>query len=128
MGNIGAELIALLTANKWLSWGIFWLGWLMISPATLPAGSIAFMVGYVIYRERTLNLATIAAAYLGVCLYLLLGHISNDWPEQVRLYMGWGMIFSVIVLAIRYPTLGYFLIVMICSAVSRGGYYRRRRW
>ena len=26
----------------------------------------------------------------------------------VRLYMGWGMIFSVIVLAIRYPTLGIF--------------------
>ena len=128
MKNIGTELIALLTANRWLSWGIFWLGWLMISPETLPAGSIAFMVGYVFYRERTVNLATICAAYLGICLYLLLGHISNDWPEQVRLYMGWGMIFSVIVLAIRFPVFGWILLTIIATAGNRGYYRGRRRW
>ena len=45
--------------------------------------------------------------------------------------MGWAAIFSFIVLGKRYPVFGYFLIIMICSAISRGGYYpyyRRRRW
>ena len=39
-------------------------------------------------------------------------------------------IFSLVVLGKRYPMLRYFLVIMICSAVSRGGYYpyRRRRW
>ena len=39
--------------------------------------------------------------------------------------MGMAAIFSLIVLGKRYPMFGYFLIVMICSAISggRGGYY-----
>ena len=131
MENIGREFVELFTKNRWLSWTVFWVGWLLISPATLPVGSVAFMVGYVFYRERTVNLVTICATYLAVCLYLLLGHMVNDWPEQVRLYMGWGMIFSLIVLGIRYPVFGTFLLIAIATALSggRGGYYyRRRRW
>ena len=57
--------------------------------------------------------------------------MTNDWPEQVRLWMGLAGIFALIVLGKRYPMFGYFLIVMIMSAISRGGYYpyyRRRRW
>ena len=60
--------------------------------------------------------------------YLLLAHAITDWPENVRLYMGFGGIFSLVVLGKRYPMFGYFLIIMIVSAFSRGsgGRYRRR--
>ena len=125
-GNIGAQFVELFTAHKWLRWTVFWLGWFWISPTTIIPGAIAVGVANVFYKERAVNLVTVCAAYLGVLDYLLLGHMINDWPEQVRLYMGLAGIFSLVVLGIRYPLLGYFLIIMICSAVSRGG--RRRRW
>ena len=124
--NIGAQFVELFTAHKWLRWTVFWLGWFWISPTTIIPGAIAVGVANVFYKERAVNLVTVCAAYLGVLGYLLLGHMINDWPEQVRLYMGLAGIFSLVVLGIRYPLLGYFLIIMICSAVSRGG--RRRRW
>ena len=60
-----------------------------ISPKTIIPGAIAVGVGNVFYKERAVNLVTICAAYLGILGYLMLGHIDNDWPEQVRLYMGW---------------------------------------
>jgi hypothetical protein len=124
--TVGAQFVELFTANKWLRWTVFWLGWFMLSPTTIIPGSIAFGVGYSFYKERAVNLVTICAAYLGICAYLLLGHMV-DWPEQVRLYMGWGMIFSVIVLAIRFPVFGWILLTIIATAGNRG-YYRRRRW
>jgi hypothetical protein len=126
MGNIGAQFVELFTANKWLRWSVFWFGWFYISPETIIPGSIAFGVGYVFYKERAVNLVTICAAYLGVCLYPMLGHMITDWPEQIRLWMGFGIIFSLVILGKRFPMFGYFLIIMICSAFSRGGY--RRRW
>ena len=82
----------------------------MISPTTIIPGAIAVGVANVFYKERAFNLFSIAAAYLGVLGYLLLGHMINDWPEQVRLYMGLAGIFSLIVLGVRYPTLGAFLL------------------
>lgn len=129
--SASSPILTWMQSNKWICWGIFWLVWLHFSPETLPAGSIAFMVGYVFYRERTVNLVTICAAYLGISLYLLLGHMINDWPEQVRLYMGWGMIFSIIILATRFPVFGWILLTVIATAFNRGRggyYYRRRRW
>ena len=85
---------------------MFWLGWLWISPETIIPGAIAVGVGNVFYKERAVNLVTICAAYLGILGYLMLGHIGNEWPETVRLYMGMGAIFSLIVLGKRYPRFG----------------------
>jgi hypothetical protein len=130
MGNIGAQIIELFTANKWLRWTVFWFGWFWISPGTIVPGAIAVGVGNAFYKERAVNLVTICAAYLGIFGYLLLGHMATDWPEQVRMYMGLAGIFSLIVLGMRYPTLGLFLIMVVSSLMGggRGGYYRRRRW
>jgi hypothetical protein len=100
-------------------------------PGTIIPGAIAVGVGNVFYKERALNLVTICAVYLGVLAYLLLGHSITNWPENVRLYMGFAAIFALVILGKRFPMLGYFLIVMICSAISGGrggGYYYRRRW
>jgi hypothetical protein len=127
MGNIGAQFVELFTANKWLRWSVFWFGWLWISPETIVPGAIAVGVGNVFYKERAVNLVTICAAYLGVLGYLLLGHIGNEWPETVRLYMGLAGIFSLIVLGMHYPMFGLFLLMMI-SAAFRGGRGGRRRW
>ena len=130
MGNIGAQFVELFTASKWLRWSVFWFGWFWISPETIIPGAIAVGVGNVFYKERAVNIYSIAAAYLGVLGYLLLGHMINDWPEQVRLYMGLAGIFSLVVLGIRYTALGLFLIMVIGTLISggRGGYYGRRRW
>jgi hypothetical protein len=100
MGNIGAQFVELFTANKWLRWSVFWFGWLWISPETIIPGAIAVGVGNVFYKERAVNLVTICAAYLGILGYLMLGHIGSEWPETVRLYMGMGAIFALIVLGI----------------------------
>jgi hypothetical protein len=126
MGNLAAQFVELFTANKWLRWTVFWLGWFWISPTTIIPGAIAVGVGNVFYKERAVNLVTVCAAYLGICLYLLLGHMVNDWPEQVRLWMGFGMIFSLVVLGMRYPMFGLFMLLTI-SAAFRGG-RRSRRW
>ena len=115
MGNIGAQFVELFTANKWLRWSVFWLGWLILSPETIIPGAIAVGVGNVFYEERAVNLVTICAAYLGILGYLMLGHITNEWPEQVRLYMGLAGIFSLIVLGKRYPMFGLFLLMVISS-------------
>ena len=131
MRNIGAQFVELFTANKWLRWTVFWLGWFWISPETIIPGAIAVGVGNVFYKERALNLVTICAAYLGILGYMMLGHMDQRLPEQVRLWMGIAAIFALVVLGKRYPMFGYFLIVMIMSAISRGGGYypyRRRRW
>ena len=125
--NVGAQFVGVFTHNRWLSWAVFWVGWLLLSPGTLPVGSVAFMVGYVIYRERTINLVTVCATYLGVCLYLLLGHMITDWPQEIRLWIGFGMIFSVIVLGVRYPVLGAFMLMALAAAFN-GGRGGRRRW
>jgi hypothetical protein len=132
VGNIGRQFVELFTANKWLRWSVFWFGWFWISPETIIPGAIAVGVGNVFYKERAFNLVTIAAAYLGILGYMILGHMGHDLPEQVRLYMGFAGIFSLIVLGKRYPTFGYFLIVMVMTVITRGRYYgpyyRRRRW
>ena len=131
MGNIGAQFVELFTANKWLRWSAFWFGWFWISPGTIIPGAIAVGVGNVFYKERAVNLVTICAAYLGILGYLMLGHMTTDWPEQVRLYMGLAGIFSLIVLGMRYPMFGGFMLMVIITALNRGrgGYYgRRRRW
>ena len=85
MGNIVTQFVELFTANKWLRWTVFWFGWFWISPTTIIPGAIAVGVANAFYKERAFNLVTICAAYLGVLGYLLLGHMINDWPEQVRL-------------------------------------------
>ena len=121
MGNIGAQFVELFTANKWLRWSVFWFGWLWISPETIIPGAIAVGVGNVFYKERAFNLVTICAAYLGILGYLMLGHIGNDWPEQVRLYMGLAGIFSLIVLGKRYPRFGLFMLIMIAAAFNSAG-------
>jgi hypothetical protein len=128
--KIGNEFIGLFTAHKWLRWTVFWFAWFWISPTTIIPGAIAVGVGNVFYRERAVNLVTICAAYLGVWLYIALGHMAHYFSNDVLVWMGWAAVFSVVVLAARFPTLRYFLVIMICSAVSRGGYYpyRRRRW
>ena len=130
MGNLGRQFVELFTSSKALRWSIFWFGWFWISPETIIPGAIAVGVGNVFYKERAVNLVTISAAYLGILGYLMLGHMTNDWPEQVRLYMGLAGIFALIVLGKRYPMFGSFLIIMIMSAISRGRYYPyyRRRW
>ena len=125
MGNIGAQFVELFTANKWLRWSVFWFGWFYISPETIIPGSIAFGVGYVFYKESAINLVTICAAYLGVCLYLMLGHMITDWPEQIRLWMGFDSIFSLIVFCKRFPWFGWCMLVMIAAAFNGAG--RRRR-
>ena len=127
MGNIGAQFVELFTANKWLRWSVFWFGWLWISPETIIPGAIAVGVGNVFYKERAVNLVTICAAYLGILGYWMLGHIGSEWPETVRLYMGMGAIFALIVLGKRYPKFGYFLIIMIATAFHSAG-RGRRRW
>ena len=124
MGNIGAQFVELFTANKWLRWSVFWFGWLWISPETIIPGAIAVGVGNVFYKERAFNLVTISAAYLGILGYLMLGHIGNEWPETVRLYMGLAGIFSLIVLAKRYPGFGAFMLMMLAAAMNGAG--RRR--
>jgi hypothetical protein len=128
MGDIGSQIVELFTANKWLRWTVFWLGWFWISPTTIIPGAIAVGVGNVIYRERALNLVTIAAAYLGVFAYLILAHVTI--PASVSIWMVAAAIFAFIILGMHYPTLGLFLILTICSLMSGGlgGYYRRRRW
>ena len=126
MGNIGAQFVELFTANKWLRWSVFWFGWLWISPETIIPGAIAVGVGNVFYKERAFNLVTICAAYLGILGVLATRTYGNEWPEQVRLYMGLAAIFSLIVLGKRYPMFGLFLLMMI-SAAFRGG-RRGRRW
>jgi hypothetical protein len=131
MGNIGRQFVELFTSSKVLSWSVFWIGWFWISPGTIIPGAIAFGVGYTFHRERAVNLVTIAAAYLGILGYLLLGHMTNDWPEQVRLWMGMAAIFAFVILGKRYPMCGYILIIIVCAAITRGRYYpyyRRRRW
>ena len=125
MGNIGAQFVELFTANKWMRWTAFWLGWLILSPETLPTGSIAVMVGVVFYKERAFNLVTISAAWLGIMAYLILGHIGHEWPENVRLWMGFASIFSLIVLGKHYPWFGWCMLVMIAAAFNGAG--RRRR-
>jgi hypothetical protein len=105
-------------SNKAICWAIFWVGWFFLSPTTIIPGAVAVGVGNVIYKERALNLVTICAVYLGVMGYLLLAHAITDWPENVRLYMGFGGIFSLVVLGKRYPMFGYFLIIMIVSALA----------
>ena len=127
MGNIGAQFVELFTANKWLRWSVFWFGWLWISPETIIPGAIAVGVGNVFYKERAVNLVTICAAYLGILGYLMLGHIGSEWPETVRLYMGMGAIFALIMLGKRYPKFGYFLVIMIATAFNSAG-RGRRRW
>ena len=77
-------------SNKAICWGIFWVGWFFLSPTTIIPGAVAVGVGNVIYKERALNLVTICAVYLGMLGYLLLAHAITDWPENVRLYMGFG--------------------------------------
>jgi hypothetical protein len=113
-------------ANQAIAWGCLWVGWLLISPTTIIPGAIAVGVANVVYKERALTLVTVCAGYLGVLAYLLLGHMIADWPETVRLYMGLAGVFALVILGKRFPMFGYFLIVMVCSAFSRGG--RRRRW
>ena len=125
--SIGAQFVELFTAHKWLRWTVFWFGWLWLSPGTIIPGAIAVGVGNVFYKERALNLVTLSAAYLGILAYLLLGNMITDWPEQVRLYMGVGAIFALIVLGKRYPSFGYFLIIMIATAFNSAG-RGRRRW
>jgi hypothetical protein len=125
VGNIGAQFVELFTANKWLRWSVFWFGWLWISPETIIPGAIAVGVGLVFYKERTINLVTVCAAYLGISVYLLLAHALTDWPENVRLWMGFAMIFSLVILGKRFPLFGLFLLMMITSLMRRG---RRRRW
>jgi hypothetical protein len=128
VSDIGAQVVELFAAHKWLRWGAIWIGWLLISPTTIIPGAIAVGVGNVFYKERAFNLVTISAAYLGILGYLLLGHMVNDWPEQVRLYMGMAGIFSLIVLGIRYPAFGAFMLMMITAALSGGRGGGRRRW
>ena len=105
---------------------MFWLGWLWISPETIIPGAIAVGVGNVFYKERAVNLVTICAAYLGILGYLMLGHIGNEWPETVRLYMGLAGIFSLIVLGKRYPMFGAFMLMMIAAAFNGAGRRGRR--
>jgi hypothetical protein len=126
MGNIGAQFVEMFTSSKVLRWSVFWIGWLLISPETIVPGAIAVGVGNVFYKERAFNLVTICAAYLGILGYMILGHMGHDLPEQVRLYMSFAAIFSLIVLGKRYPGFGVFLFMMI-SAAFRGG-RGRRRW
>ena len=90
MGNIGAQFVELFTANKWLRWTVFWLGWFWISPETIIPGAIAVGVGNVFYKERAFNLVTICAAYLGILGYLMLGHIGSEWPETGQALHGHG--------------------------------------
>lgn len=123
IGNILTQFIDMFTSSKVLCWSVFWIGWLWVSPETIIPGAVAVGVGVVFYKERAVNLVTICAAWLGILGYLMLGHMINDWPEQVRLYMGLAGIFSLIVLGKRYPMFGLFLLMMI-SAAFRGG--RRR--
>ena len=123
------SVMSWIQCNKGISWGIFWVGWFFLSPTTIIPGAVAVGVGNVIYKERALNLVTICAVYLGILAYLLLGHVGADWPENVRLWMGFAAIFALVVLGKRFPMFGYFLIIMICSTLFRGGGGRyRRRW
>lgn len=116
-------------SNKAICWGIFWIGWFYISPTTIIPGAIAVGVGNVFYKERALNLVTVCAAWLGIFAYLALAGALKALPEQVNLWMGFAVIFALIVLGKRFPMFGYFLIIMICSALFRGGVGRyRRRW
>ena|SRR4051794_4693255 len=114
-------------SNKWICWIAFWLAWLHFSPETIVPGLVAFMVGYVWYRERTVNISSLCAAYLGFWLYICLGHIGYDWPNGVKIWMAWGAIFSVVILGKRFPVFGWILLTIIATAGNRG-YYRRRRW
>ena len=70
----------------------------------------------------------------GVVLYFVTAP-ANITPMPVQ--MGWvvilGTIFSLIVLGIRFPMFGFFLVCFIEGLTSRRGgyypyYYRRRRW
>lgn len=127
----GDAAITWIKSNKWICWSAFWLVWLHFSPETIIPGAIAFMVGYVFYRERAVTLPSICAAYLGFWLYICLGHIGYGWPDGVKIWMAWGAIFSLVILGKRYPMCGWFLLVLIATAFNRGrgGYYgRRRRW
>ena len=56
---------------------------------------------------------------------------SND----VLVGMGWAAVFSVVILAVRYPWCGIILCWLITLAFNKGnyggwygGYYRKRRW
>ena len=128
VGNIGAQFVELFTANKWLRWTVFWFGWFWISPETIIPGAIAVGVGNVFYKERALNLVTIAAAYLGILGYLMLGHMATSGQKQVRLYMGMAGIASLIVLGKRYPTFGVFLLMLLAELMRGGRRGRGRRW
>jgi hypothetical protein len=111
--------------NKILCWIMFWGAWFCISAETIIPGAIAFGVGYSYYRERGVNLASIAATWLGVTGFLALAHVGGEWPHQVRLWIGMGSLMSVIVLVLHYPMFGF----LVLSAISRRGYYGYgRRW
>ena len=78
-----------------------------------------------VLQGTRLNLVTISAAWLGIMAYLILGHIGHEWPENVRLWMGFASIFSLIVLGKHYPWFGWCMLVMIAAAFNGAG--RRRR-
>jgi hypothetical protein len=120
-------------AHKWICWAVFWLLWLHVSPETIIPGSVVFMVGYVYYRERTVNMPSICATYLGFWLFVSLAHMSHYFSDKALIWMGWAMWFSLAVLAARYPMLLWIVCMIIVAAVNRGygyggGYYGRRRW
>jgi hypothetical protein len=118
-------MIPWINDNKLICWLAFWVGWFALSPTTIIPGAVAILVGLVIYKERALNLVTISAAWLGILMYLALGHNLEWFPENVRLWMGVAAIFSLIVLGKRFPMFGWFLLFVIVN-LMRGG--RRRRW
>ena len=128
--------ITWIKSNKWICWIAFWLVWLHFYPESLPVGLVAFMVAYVYYRERTVNLPTICATYLGVWLYIALGQMAPYFSNDALVWMGWAAVFSLVILGVRYPWCGIILLWLVTLAFNKGnyggyygrGYYRRRRW
>ena len=118
-------------AHRGFSWAVFWLCWIVFSPrmATIP-GAIAILLGTVVYKERAVTPATIAAIWLSFIAFLLFGVppsvralLSND----VCFWLFVLTIFALGVLGCRYPFFGW---TMLGAAGARGPYYygRRRRW
>ena len=74
--------------TKWLRWIVFWLALVLHQPGDNHPRCHRVWCRYTFHQERACNLFTLAALYLGICAYLSLGHMIDDWPEQIQALHG----------------------------------------
>lgn len=123
----GDTMMTWMQSNKGICWTIFWIGWFFISPTTIIPGGLVGLVTLVFLKERgRITVVTLSAAWLTGLAYFLLTAPKDmaPLPVSVAWFCILTSIFALIVLGKRFPLFGWFLIIMITSAFSRG----RRRW